>query len=226
MPSFARLLALAASALPAAAVASSGEPACAGGDCGVLGGPVEEEAALLQVHRANSSDGGARGDYENPCGLGYDYLPKQSRKSECEAAGFEYVGNKDAAEDASQCCVKATWVCNLGTKKDCKPDGVANPKYLGTVTWQSMNPRGNCCVPPNPKTSPKATWAFDTQMEPKKEDCQTKKVSHSCTIEAFWTGAKCMTTAKVNGKYRVPKCKQRSGNCNGLDIGKGMCCSC
>mmetsp|Transcript_46320 Transcript_46320/g.122340 ORF Transcript_46320/g.122340 Transcript_46320/m.122340 type:complete len:225 (-) Transcript_46320:169-843(-) len=224
MPLLARQLAFAALVLSAAVVASSEEPSCVGEDCGAA---EEEDAALLQVQRVNASeDGELQGDYKNPCGVGYSSLPKQSTQKDCEAAGFKYVGNKYGAEDSSQCCVKAAWVCNLGTKRDCKPDGVANPKYLGTITWQAMYPRGNCCVPPKPATSSKATWSFDTQLFPKKSDCQTTKVSKSCTIQAFWTGAKCMTTAQVNGKYKVPTCKKSWGTCKGLSLGGSMCCTC
>lgn len=226
MPSFAQWFALAASVLPAVVVAMSVEPACTGDDCDALGSSTEEEAALLQVHRANASEVEVRSEWKNPCGIGYAYLPKQSTQKDCQAAGFKYVGNKDAAEDASNCCVKATWTCNLGTKRDCKPDKVASPKFLGVITWMGFDPRGNCCVAPNPATSPKATWTFDSQEAPKKKYCQTKEVSKSCTIDAFWTGTKCMTTAKVSGKYQQATCKKSLGQCKGLDIGRGVCCTC
>lgn len=226
MPSLAHCLALATVALPAAVVAFE-EPACTGDSCGVGSGlPEGEEAAMLQVHRANESGSQGKGGFTNPCGMGYTYLPKQSVQKDCEAAGLKYTGNKNAAEDASNCCVKATWVCNLGTKKECKSDGVADPTFLGTITWDDFEPRGNCCVPPNPSTSKTATWAFDTQFAPKQKYCKSKKISHSCTIHAFWTGAKCMTTANVDGEYQMPTCQKSWGKCKGLSLGSGMCCSC
>jgi len=219
MPSLARLRSLAATAFAATVLASSEEPTCTGDDCDVLGSAPEEESALLQVHRANSS-------WTNPCGLGYEYLPKQSTQKDCKDAGLKYVGNKDAAEDASQCCVKSTWVCNLGTKHDCKPDGVADPTYLGTITWVSFDPRGNCCVPPIPAKSDEPTWTFDTQLRPSKGTCKNKKVSKSCDIKAFWTGDKCMTTAEVDGKYQPTNCKVKLGKCDGLKLSGNMCCTC
>jgi hypothetical protein len=219
MPSFARWLSPVATAV-AVAVALPEEPACIGDKCGAFGDSAEQdEAAMLQVNRANES-------YDNPCGFGYSSLPKQSTQSACEKAGFKYIGNTGGAEDSSQCCVPATWVCNLGDKKHCKPDGVANPSYLGTITWADMDPRGNCCVPPNPATSNSATWAFDTQLSPKKKDCNSKKVCAACTIHAFWTGDKCMTTAEMSGVYKVPVCKKTLGSCKGASLGSNYCCTC
>lgn len=221
MPSLKQLRSLAASVLVSAVLTSAEEKACTGENCDVLGDRSEEEAALLQVHRANAS-----GAYKNPCGAGYSYLPKQSTQKDCQAAGFQYVGNKDGAEDASQCCVKATWTCNLGTKRDCKKTGPANPKFLGVITWTSMVPKGNCCVPPSPTSSKEATWTMDTALFPKENKCKNKKVSKDCTIDAFWTGDKCMTTANVKGKYQQATCKKTWGKCSGLDLGDGICCTC
>lgn len=216
MPSLARLLPLAASALPIAVVALSEEPTCTGDHCGILESPSEEDSALLQVQSI----------WKNPCGESNEYYPKQSTQKDCEKAGLKYVGNKDAAEDASQCCVKATWTCNLGNKKHCKTDGLAEPEFLGVITWTGMQPKGNCCVPPIPATSKEKTWTMDTHSTEEQDCKEKKKISKSCTIRGFWTGDYCMTTAEVDGEYQLATCTKSKGKkCEGLDLGK-VCCTC
>mmetsp|Transcript_98504 Transcript_98504/g.254464 ORF Transcript_98504/g.254464 Transcript_98504/m.254464 type:complete len:123 (+) Transcript_98504:169-537(+) len=66
----------------------------------------------------------ARSGYHNPCKENHN--PIQATKEDCDAANLQYLPN---FEDSTQCCVPAAWTCNLGTKKDCKASGVAEPTF-------------------------------------------------------------------------------------------------
>jgi len=200
---------------------------CSGEGCDALGSG-EEEAALLQVHRANES-GLEEKPWKNPCtgNTKTTILPKQSTKRDCEAAGLNYIGNQGGAPDAQQCCVSDVYVCSLGTKKYCKKThgSPADPLWLGVITDQRGHEEGNCCLAPVPSTKKSATWTFTTSMA-KEKDCKTTTVSRSCTVEAFFTGTQCLTSAYQNGKYSPAKCGKTFGKCSGVDIGEGHCCTC
>mmetsp|Transcript_98504 Transcript_98504/g.254463 ORF Transcript_98504/g.254463 Transcript_98504/m.254463 type:complete len:124 (+) Transcript_98504:471-842(+) len=101
---------------------------------------------------------------------------------------------------------------------------------LGTITWEDLDGRGNCCLPPIPASASQPMWAWDMGFEPEKTLCQTTQLTQ-CTMHAFWMGAKCMTTAESSkGRYSAPKCEKASSCEDGLVIGSSkkdpLCCTC
>lgn len=169
------------------------EATCQGDGCA-----AGEDSSMMQLR----GDTGRKW-YVNPCPEGTE--PKQSEPKLCEAAGFKYVGNKDAVqpEQAQQCCVPTSWLCANGDSTGCVSDKQA------TVAW--LDP--NCCLQPKPSSATKPSWGWEA--DGREKDCKSQKMhGKDYTIAAFWTGEKCVTSAEGSNShgpwYKPTKCKRMS----------------
>mmetsp|Transcript_61197 Transcript_61197/g.158972 ORF Transcript_61197/g.158972 Transcript_61197/m.158972 type:complete len:190 (-) Transcript_61197:186-755(-) len=151
----------------------------------------------------------------NPCPPigGSLHLPKQSDKHLCHAAGLLYVGRKFSDDRfASQCCVKSSWTCSVGSAASCKSTGLVRAVWLDP----------NCCVAPVPDVSPVQTWAFGVPGT--WQECMDRPLV-GYYMHAFWTGKMCVTMASRGQLHIAPKCrKMRACPPGGIGVGNGFCC--